>query len=51
MDEPTTITCPCCDESFYVVWNRSATTGNGPDFCPFCGDEIDYAALQSEASA
>lgn len=49
MDEPVTVQCPNCDAWFYVVWNRSLETMDGPKFCPFCGDEIDYQFLQHEA--
>lgn len=48
MDEPEMIQCPECDVWFYVVWNRCAWVFNGPDYCPFCGDEIDYASLQTQ---
>lgn len=42
--EPETLQCPICDAMFYVVWNNSYFTQGGPEYCPFCGAEIDYAA-------
>jgi predicted Zn finger-like uncharacterized protein len=42
--EPEDITCPECDAKFYVVWNNMAETQGGPDYCPFCGETINYAA-------
>jgi uncharacterized Zn-finger protein len=44
MDEPPMVTCPECDAAFYVVWNNSLETQCGPDYCPFCGEQFDYAA-------
>ena len=48
-DEPLMLRCPACDERFYVVWQRSATTGDGPEYCPFCGEEVDYSEMEEEA--
>lgn len=47
MDEPVMVRCPGCDCCFYVVWARNPMYP-GPEYCPFCGDEIDYAELWRE---
>ncbi len=41
------ISCPECDATFCVVWNRSYE-GEHPEFCPMCGAEIDYAKLGTQ---
>ncbi len=48
--EPTDITCPDCETVFYVVWNRNLIYER-PEYCPFCGSEIDYKALAEEAES
>jgi len=39
MDPDSEVTCPDCDASFYLVWNRGWETEGGPSYCPFCGYE------------
>lgn len=48
MDDVPQVTCPECDERFVVIYSRSATSGDGPEYCPFCAAEIDYAANLEE---
>jgi len=31
--------CSDCDAVYYIYWNRSPLH-DGPEYCPFCGDEI-----------
>lgn len=47
MDEPQTIDCDECGVWFYVVWNRNAVYEK-PEYCPFCGEELDYVAKWQE---
>lgn len=42
------VVCPECDAQFSVVWLNSLDTQGGPQFCPFCGSEIDYALAALE---
>lgn len=41
-NEPEYITCPDCDAVFCVVWNNMPETQGGPDYCPFCGTQLNY---------
>ena len=47
MDDDPTIQCPLCDMWFSVVWNLDPVIER-PEYCPFCGGEIDYAELWRE---
>ena len=42
MNEDNYVKCRECDAVFMIVWNLSWETDGGPDFCPFCGTEMDY---------
>lgn len=37
--------CPECDMLFELIWHRGYET---PEYCPFCGLEIDYKELTNE---
>lgn len=41
------VRCPECDAVFMVVWHNSLDTYGGPQFCPFCGEEMDYRAARA----
>lgn len=45
--EPVSIQCPECDVWFYVVWHLDPVA-QGPEYCPFCGSEIDYRKLTED---
>jgi hypothetical protein len=36
------IICPECEAQFTVIWQNSIDTQDGPQYCPFCGAEMDY---------
>ena len=40
------IKCPLCEIWFEVIWNYNGI--DEPEYCPFCGVEIDYKALIHE---
>jgi uncharacterized Zn-finger protein len=36
-------TCPHCDREFWIQWVRQIPgDGDGPEYCPWCGNEFDY---------
>ena len=35
-----TLKCSACDVQFNLCWNRQPGI-DGPEFCPFCGQDVD----------
>ena len=48
-DEPELLPCVGCDARFYVVWAYAIETMGGPEYCPFCGMEMDYKSARDQA--
>ena len=42
------IKCPGCDVQFSAEWHRSIEAGDGPEFCPFCGEYIEDVYREGE---
>lgn len=43
------VICPGCDARFTVIWTRRYE-GDEPEFCPMCGDEMDYEECRERAN-
>lgn len=41
------VQCPECLALFVVVWHNSIYTTRGPEFCPFCGVEMNYVSASA----
>lgn len=41
--------CDGCDMRFNLAWNRNPEY-DGPMYCPFCGDDIDWIVEGDDAN-
>lgn len=42
------VQCPECDIWFEVIWQNNPS--GGPEYCPMCGTEMDYAECYKDES-
>jgi hypothetical protein len=42
--------CSGCDMRFHLCWNRNPIY-DGPEYCPFCGEEIEEVHLAEDEEA